>query len=145
MLYSCYKERDLTKCNSVHVSEHGLPIYKKTTMYLHYKICWHWCSICVRVSPNKIGHTPLQLHTSSDLVTYITLLKQILLKNKTNKCIWKYMNLWLHKRCKPSKCFGFLSWPSSGRYFYKGHTTETTKPMYKSKILSFIYVFHSVC
>ena len=29
--------------------------------------------ICVRVPPNKIGHTPLQLHTSSDLVTYLTL------------------------------------------------------------------------
>jgi len=74
MLYSCWKERDLTKCKSAHVWEHCLPIYKKMETYPHYKICWHWCSTYVRVSPNKIGHKPLQLHTSSDLVTNLTLI-----------------------------------------------------------------------
>ena len=49
------------------------------------------------------------------------------------------MNL-LHFNCsKPPTCFGRLLWPSSGRCFYEGYITKTSKPMYKMFTLVCFY------
>jgi hypothetical protein len=67
-------------------------------------------------------------------------------ENKTSKCIWKYMNLLHYNSCKPPTRFGRHLWPSSGRCFYEGYVTKTTKPMYKHKIFYIgILAFLSCC
>jgi hypothetical protein len=59
---------------------------------------------------------------------------------KTNKCIWKYMNL-LHivivilPHVSVTFC-GHLQ----GDFFCEGYTTKTTKPMYRYKLLIFKHV-----
>jgi len=55
------------------------------------------------------------------------------------------MNLLHYNRCKYLVRLGHLSWPSSGRCFYEGNITKTTKPMYKYNVLSVKYVIHSMC
>ena len=57
--------------------------------------------------------------------------------NKTNMCIWKYVNLLHYNHCKPPTCFSHLLWPSWGRCFHEGYLyiTKTTKPMHKYKTL----------
>jgi hypothetical protein len=62
-------------------------------------------------------------------------------KDKTKKCIQIYINLLHYNRCKPPKCVGHLLWPSSGRWFFEGYITQTTKPMYNNKI----YILNIPC
>lgn len=61
-------------------------------------------------------------------------------RNKTNKCIRRYINLLHYKHCIPPVSWGHLLWPFSGKCFYEGYITQTTKPMHKYKILSFKYM-----
>jgi len=56
-----------------------------------------------------------------------------------------YLNLLNYNHCKPLTCFCHLLWPWSGSCFYEEYITNTTKPMYKHKILSFKYVIHNLC
>ena len=48
-------------------------------------------------------------------------------ENKTNKFTWKYVNLLHFILRKPPKCFSHFV-VISGRYFYEGYITKTTKP-----------------
>jgi hypothetical protein len=55
-------------------------------------------------------------------------------ENKTNGCIWSYVNLLQYRCCKRPACSGHLLWPSSGTYCVKG-ILQIWEPVYKYEIL----------
>jgi hypothetical protein len=58
-------------------------------------------------------------------------------ENKTNKCMYKYMNSLHYNYCKPQSPVVAIFREIC---FYEGFITKTTKPLYIYKILSFKYV-----
>ena len=50
--------------------------------------------------------------------------------NKTNKFIWRYVNLLHYRRHKPPTCLGHLLQPSWGRCISEGMLQRMPKPIY---------------